>query len=84
MPVIALIYGVVIRMYFLQSEHNPPHVHALYQGEGAAIGIADQQVLDGSLPPDMLRRVRRWVAQYKPELLAMWETQVFKRLPSIQ
>ena len=22
-------YGIVIKMYFRQSEHNPPHVHAI-------------------------------------------------------
>lgn len=24
-PIIAVFYGIVIRMYFQQSEHNPPH-----------------------------------------------------------
>jgi hypothetical protein len=27
MPVLSRFYGIVIRMYFLQSEHNPPHIH---------------------------------------------------------
>lgn len=84
MPLIALIYGVAIRMYFLQSEHNPPHVHALYQGEAAAIAIADQRVLDGSLPPDMLKLACQWVARYRAELLTMWKTQAFKKLPGIR
>lgn len=26
MPVLARFYGIVIRMYFLGSEHNPPHI----------------------------------------------------------
>lgn len=30
MPVISRFYGIIIRMYFLQSEHNPPHIHAIY------------------------------------------------------
>ena len=30
MPVIARFYGMVIKMYFRQSEHNPPHIHAIY------------------------------------------------------
>ena len=33
MPVLARFYGIVIRMYFLGSEHNPPHVHAIYGGK---------------------------------------------------
>ena len=83
MPVIAVVWGVVIRMYFLQGEHNPPHIHALYGGQGAAIGIADQDVLDGSLPPKVLGRVRGWVRRYKAELTEMWEAQVFRKLPSV-
>ena len=30
MPVISRFYGIIIKMYFQQSEHNPPHFHALY------------------------------------------------------
>ncbi|MBR1478985.1 MAG: DUF4160 domain-containing protein [Lachnospiraceae bacterium] len=30
MPVISRFYGIVIRMYFIQAEHNPPHIHAIY------------------------------------------------------
>ena len=30
MPVIARFYGVIIKMYFSQSEHGVPHFHAVY------------------------------------------------------
>lgn len=33
MPVISRFYGIIIRMYFLQKEHNPPHIHAIYNGD---------------------------------------------------
>ena len=29
MPVISRFYGLVIKIYFQQSEHNPPHFHAM-------------------------------------------------------
>lgn len=29
MPVLSRFYGIIIRMYFQQAEHNPPHIHAL-------------------------------------------------------
>lgn len=29
MPVLSRFYGIIIRMYFQQSEHNPPHIHAI-------------------------------------------------------
>lgn len=31
MPTLARFYGIVIKMYFFQSEHNPPHIHAIYE-----------------------------------------------------
>ena len=45
MPVLSRFYGIVIRMYFLQKEHNPPHIHAIYGDDMAAITIADGKVL---------------------------------------
>ncbi len=27
MPVLSRFYGIIIRMYFQQAEHNPPHIH---------------------------------------------------------
>ena len=29
MPVIARFYGIIVKMYLLGGEHNPPHVHIL-------------------------------------------------------
>lgn len=36
-PVLARFYGIVIRMYFLGSEHNPQHIHAIYGDDTAAL-----------------------------------------------
>ena len=53
MPVISKFYGITIRMYFQQSEHNPPHIHAIYGEQEAAISIRNRKVLDGELPSIM-------------------------------
>jgi len=58
MPVLSRFYGIVIRMYFLQKEHNPPHIHAIYGDDMAAITIADGKVLEGALPNKALELVR--------------------------
>ena len=55
MPVISRFYGIIIRMYFQQSEHNPPHIHAIYGENMAAININSGEVLEGELPPKALR-----------------------------
>lgn len=54
MPVLARFYGIVIRMYFLQKEHNPPHIHAIYNEDMAAIDFMTGRVLEGYLPPKAL------------------------------
>ena len=35
MPVIGRFYGIAIKMFLRQKEHEPPHVHAIYGGGGA-------------------------------------------------
>ena len=50
MPVLSRFYGIIIRMYFQQSEHNPPHIHAIYGEDMAAICIQTGEVLEGHLP----------------------------------
>lgn len=62
MPVLSRFYGIIIRMYFQQAEHNPPHIHALYGEDMAAIDIQTGEVLEGHLPPKALSMVWEWAA----------------------
>ena len=57
-PVLSRFYGITIRMYFLQKEHNPPHIHAIYGDDMAVITIDDGKVLEGALPSKALEMVR--------------------------
>lgn len=50
MPTISRFYGIVIRMYLAGNEHNPPHFHAIYNEDVAAIEIMTGNVIVGSLP----------------------------------
>ncbi len=84
MPVLSRFYGIIIRMYFQQAEHNPPHIHALYGEDMAAIDIQTGEVLEGHLPPKALAMVREWSAIHKDDLLHMWETQEFKPLSPLE
>ena len=84
MPVISRFYGIIIRMYFLQSEHNPPHIHAIYGEDVAAITINNGKVLDGYLPKKALEMVREWISMNREELITIWETQEFKNLPPLK
>ena len=84
MPVLSRFYGIIIRMYFLQKEHNPPHIHAIYGDDVAAITISDGSVIEGALPGKALEMVQEWVSMHKEELLTMWETQEFKQLSPLE
>lgn len=80
MPTLARFYGIVIRMYFLGSEHNPPHIHAIYGEDTAAFDIKTGNILDGSLPNRAADMVREWISINRTDLIEMWETQEFKKL----
>ena len=84
MPVLSRFYGIIIRMYFQQAEHNPPHIHTLYGDDMAAIDIQTGKILEGNLPPKALSMVCEWINVHKSELLHIWETQEFKALPPLE
>ena len=84
MPVLSRFYGIIIRMYFQQAEHNPPHIHALDGEDMAAICIQTGEVLEGHLPPKALAMVQEWISIHKSDLLQMWETQEFKNLAPLE
>ena len=70
-------------MYFQQAEHNPPHIHAIYNDSVAAISINDGEVLEGYLPKKNLIMVQKWVALHRQELIQIWTTQNFIKLPPL-
>lgn len=84
MPVLSRFYGIIIRMYFQQSEHNPPHIHAIYGEHVASIDIQTCEVLEGYLPQKAMELVKEWLAIHKVELMEMWKTQEFKQLEPLE
>ena len=77
MPVLSRFYGIIIRMYFLPKEHNPPHIHVIYGEETFSISIKELKIIDGELNPTarVLSMVKEWILLHQDELLKMWETQ---------
>lgn len=70
-------------MYFMQKEHNPPHIHALYGEYMSAVNIRTLEVLEGDLPNKALDLVKEWMKEHQDDLLNMWRTQKFKTLPPL-
>jgi len=58
-PTIAYFLGIAVAMYY--RDHNPPHVHVIYQGYEAIVAIEDARILEGRLPPTVALVVRRWM-----------------------
>ncbi len=84
MPEIARFYGILIKMYFSQSEHGAPHFHALYGEYVGVFSIENLEMIEGDLPTRAQRLVREWASMYQHELEHMWRTQEFKKLPGLE
>lgn len=80
MPEISRFYGIIIKMYFLEREHNPPHIHAIYNKNIAVIDIQTLEIIEGEIPKRALRLVKEWVFIHKKEIKDIWETQHFKKI----
>lgn len=84
MPVISRFYGMTIKMFFLASEHNPPHIHVIYGEYVGLIDIRTAEMLQGDLPSKALKIVQEWTIINSDSLLKMWETQDIQPLPPIE
>ena len=84
MPIISKFYGIIIKIYFAQNEHNTPHIHAIYGEFMSAINIETLEVLEGDLPDKALKLVREWMKQNKKEISDIWKTQNFKKIKPLE
>lgn len=71
MPTISMFFGITIRMYF--HEHGPPHFHAYYGGDEAAVSIGSLDVMEGKLPRRALALVLEWAVDHRSELAHNWQ-----------
>lgn len=70
MPVLSVFYGIIIRMNW--GDHNPPHLHAEYQGHEAVFTF-DGDLHRGNLPKKQLRIVQAWIEINEEDLKANWK-----------
>ncbi len=84
MPVIARFYGIIIKMYFSQSEHGIPHFHAIYGEFNAVFSIETCDIIEGDLPNRGKQLVKEWAVKHKTELVRMWHEQNFHQLPGLE
>ena len=68
-----MFFGIVIRMYFGKSEHNPPHFHAYYNEYKATVDLNTCEFIVNNLPKKQAKFVLAWAEIHKEELKANWQ-----------
>ncbi len=82
MPTISMFYGILIRMFFYDTnKHHLPHIHAEYQGKVAVYAIEDGALLAGELSPKQHKLVVAWITIHHDDLLADWQLAVNGQKP---
>ncbi len=55
------------------NDHNPPHIHASYQGFNAVFLIHTHKMIKGRMPKKAISLVQEWMQIYHSELLENWD-----------
>ena len=71
MPEICRFLGAIITMNF--REHNPPHFHVQYGDMKAIFEIRTGKLLEGKLPPRLVRLIQEWRRIHRNELESAWQ-----------
>jgi hypothetical protein len=82
MSEIARFYGIIIKLFF--SDHPPPHFHVVYGEYNALFDIETLDMIEGDLPNRAKKLVIEWATRYQTELLEMWTTKQFHKLPPLE
>ena len=70
MPTLSMFYGILIKMYY--DDHNPPHIHAMYNDDMACFDL-EGKMFQGSLPIKQRKLVEAWIVIHQDELSADWK-----------
>lgn len=80
MPEICRFYGIIIKMFFKPKEHEPAHIHAIYNEYVGIFDINSLEMIDGDLPQKAQELVKEWLKDNYKSLIQMWNTQVITKL----
>ena len=67
-------------MYYIEDEHNPPHIHAKYNEYEGIFDINTFKMTKGNLPKNATKLVQEFIVQHQKRLLSMWKNQNFEML----
>jgi hypothetical protein len=69
-PIIAVFFGIVIRMFY--KEHEPAHFRAEHQGQNATFDFGGKMRAGNIRSKSALRLIREWAILHRSELEANW------------
>jgi len=73
MPILSMFYGIVVYMYFYDTQrHHLPHFYVEYAEYTAVIAIQSSEVLEGSLPTNKMKLVQAWLEIHRDDIMADW------------
>ncbi|WP_420208674.1 DUF4160 domain-containing protein [Candidatus Electronema sp. JC] len=84
MPEICRFHGIIIRMFLIDNEHPPRHIHIKYGEYVAVMELENMNIIEGSLPKRCRQLVREWAEIHQQELIEMWETQNFHPIKPLE
>lgn len=74
MPIISQFYGIIIRIFYKDSQkHHGAHIHIEYNEHSAVYDINTITIIEGNIPPKQNRLVVAWMEIHKDELLNLWD-----------
>lgn len=86
MPIISQFYGIIISMFFSESDkHHLPHLHARYNSNKATYDLESNRI-NGEMPLKQDKLIQAWIQIHKEELNSLWilmreENKYFKIKP---
>lgn len=84
MPEICRFYGIIIKMFFKPREHEPAHIHAIYNEYVGIFDIQTFEMIDGDLPIKAQSLVKEWLGTNYKHLIDMWNTQIISKLEPLK
>ena len=63
-------------MFFKPKEHEPAHIHAIYNEYVGIFDIYSFEMIDGDLPQKAQELVKEWLKDNYKSLIQTWDTQV--------
>ena len=86
MPVIAIFFGIVIRMFY--KEHEPRHFHAEHQAQQGKFDFEGNQIVGNITSRNALGLIRQWAKQNRRALDTNWvnisEGKPLERIPPLE